>query len=130
MTTAQTSKMSNPAPGFTQHIDHKIELVPLQPVEVKAGDELIAKSAAAISLLEASHSPVLYIPRDDILTQISKSDTSTYCPFKGQASYWNIEINGKVILDAAWSYDNPYDEMQAIKGHLAFYPDKAEIIQP
>jgi len=129
MKTAQNSETKNPAPGFTKHANHKIELVPGQSVEIKVGDDIIAKSDAAICMREGNYSPVFYIPRDDILTRIIKSDTSTYCPFKGHASYWNIGVGAETILDTAWSYDNPYDEMQAIKGHLAFYRDKAEIIQ-
>jgi len=126
MTMQQTN---NPAPGFTQHSNHKIELVPKQSVTIDLGNECIARSTAAISLLEASYPPVLYIPRSDVLAKISKSEKTSYCPFKGTASYWNIEIGGEVILDAAWSYDIPYDEMRDIKGHLAFYPNKVSISQ-
>jgi len=119
---------NNPAPGFTKHSGYNIELQPTDPVNVRAGDQIIANSSSALSMLEGSSSPVLYIPFEDVAANIiSKSETTTYCPFKGTASYWNIVIDGETIADAAWSYEEPFDEMLAIKGYLAFYPDKVEI---
>ena len=119
---------SNSAPGFTKHSGYKIDLQLANPVIVRTGDHIITKSSAALSMQEGSYSPVLYIPFDDVAANcITKSDTTSYCPFKGTASYWNIITKDKTIVDAAWSYDEPFDEMQAIKGHLAFYPDKVEI---
>ena len=121
---------NNPAPGFTKHSGYTIELQPAEPVKVRTGDQIIAKSDAALSLMEDGILPVLYIPLEDVAANIiSQSDTTTYCPFKGTASYWNITANGETITDAAWSYEEPFDEMLAIKGHLAFYPDKVEIKQ-
>ncbi len=119
---------SNPAPGFTKHSGYTIDLQPAEPVIVSTGDQIIAKSSAALSLKEGSYSPVLYIPFEDVAANlISKSETTSYCPFKGTANYWNVVIDGETIVDAAWSYEGPFDEMLAIKGHLAFYPDKVAI---
>jgi uncharacterized protein (DUF427 family) len=121
---------SNPAPGFTKHSGYNIELQLADPVIVSKGGQIIAKSSTVLSMLEGSYSPVWYIPFEDIAANfISKSETTSYCPFKGTASYWNIVVDGETIVDAAWSYEVPFDEMQAIKGHLAFYPDKVVIEQ-
>ena len=119
---------SNPAPGFTKHSGYTIDLQPAGAVIVSTGGQVIARSSAALSMHEGSYSPVLYIPFEDVAANcITKSEKNTYCSFKGTASYWNIVTNGETIADAAWSYENPFDEMQAIKGYLAFYSDKVEI---
>lgn len=119
---------NNPAPGFTKHSGYNIELQPVELVIVQAGGQSIAKSNAALSMQEGNYSPVLYIPFEDVAANfIRKSDTTSYCPFKGTASYWNVVIGDEVIADAAWSYEEPFDEMLAIKNHLAFYTDKVEI---
>ena len=119
---------SNPAPGFTKHSGYNIDLRPADPVIVRTSDQVIANSSAALSMREGSYSPVLYIPFEDAAANfISKSETTSYCPFKGTAGYWNIVVDDKTIVDAAWSYEEPFDEMLAIKGYLAFYPDKVEI---
>jgi uncharacterized protein (DUF427 family) len=120
----------NPAPGFTKHSGYSIDLQPGGSVIVRAGSQVIAQSSATISMLEGSYSPVLYIPFEDVAADgISKSETTSYCPFKGTASYWNIVTNDKTIADAAWSYEDPFDEMRTIKGYLAFYPEKVDIQQ-
>lgn len=119
---------NNPAPGFTKHSGYNIELQTVELAIVRTGDRSIAKSNAALSMQEGSYSPVLYIPFEDVAANfISKSETTSYCPFKGTASYWNIVIGDEVIADAAWSYEEPFDEMLAIKNYLAFYADKVII---
>ena len=107
---------SNSAPGFAKHSGYSIALQPAEPVTIRMGDQIIAKSSAALSMQEGSYSLVLYIPFEDVAVNfISKSETTSYCPFKGTASYWNIITNGETIVDAAWSYEDPFDEMLAIK---------------
>ncbi len=121
---------SNPAPGFIKHSGYNIELQPAEPVVIRIGSRIIAQSSAALSLLEGAYSPVLYIPFEDVASDhFSQSETTTYCPFKGTASYWNVFANSEATMDAAWSYEEPFDNMRAIKGHFAFYPEKVDIRQ-
>jgi hypothetical protein len=69
---------------------------------------------------------VYYFPRKDVkMERLVRTEHQTYCPFKGQASYYSMKDGPE---NAVWTYEQPYDEMLAIKEHLAFYPDKVEIV--
>jgi uncharacterized protein (DUF427 family) len=118
--------MANPAPGFKQRPDHSIAVSPAG-VRIKASfnGELVADTRDALAMKEGSYPVVYYFPRKDVkLDRLERSTHSTHCPFKGDASYFSLK-NGP--RDAVWSYEQPFDEMLAIKEYLAFYPDKLEI---
>lgn len=122
----------NSAPGFKNHPDHRIAVRPAGGrVQVRAGGEIVADTRDAIRLDEphVGHvvAPVVYyIPRQDVnMARLVRSAQQTYCPFKGQASYYSLKDGPE---NAAWSYEQPYDEMLAIKQCLAFYPDKVDAI--
>lgn len=121
--------MPNPAPGFGRHPDHRILVEPYPgTVTVRFGDTVVASSKQALELREASYPPVLYLPLQDIyLEHFEKSATTTHCPFKGDATYWSVRAQGEAADDVLWVYEEPYDEMTAIAGHGAFYPDKVRI---
>lgn len=116
---------ANPSPGAQQNPSHRITIEPFDGiVTVAFSDATLASTEKALVLREADYRPAYYIPFDDIDFELLKrSDTSTHCPYKGDASYWNASAAGDVM----WSYESPYDEMTVIKGHGAFYPDKVTI---
>jgi uncharacterized protein (DUF427 family) len=118
---------ANPAPGFKKHPDNRIVTKPAGVrVQVKFKGELIADSRDALVLEEGSYPPVFYFPRRDVkMERLARSTHQTYCPFKGQASYFSL-LGGPE--NAVWSYEQPYDEMSAIRELLAFYPDKVDSI--
>lgn len=120
---------ANPAPGFKRNPAHTITVKPFDgTVTVSFGGTVIAASGRAQLLQEASYAPVLYVPFADIRFEaLTPSDTSTHCPFKGDASYWSADIGGETRKDVMWAYQAPYDEMLVIKDHGAFYPDRVEI---
>ena len=91
--------------------------------------EVVAETDAALTLREASYPAVQYIPLDDVVPgRLKCSDTATYCPFKGDASYYPLTTaDGHTVEDAGWTYEAPYPAVAAIAGHLAFYPDKADV---
>ncbi|NJM82698.1 MAG: DUF427 domain-containing protein [Tabrizicola sp.] len=98
------------------------------PVTIRAGGTLLGTSAAALELKEGSYPPVLYIPRADIdMSRLERSERSSTCPWKGKASYYAIVTPEGRLDNAVWSYEAPTPDMQAIAGHLAFYPDKVTI---
>lgn len=121
--------MSNPSPGIARHPEHTITVEPFRgTVNVRFGDVVIASSDNALELREASYPPVLYIPFEDIYFEhLLKTDTSTHCPFKGDASYWSVSAQGEAATDAMWAYQAPYDEMLAIMNHGAFDRKKVAI---
>lgn len=102
----------------------------LEPVEeeiriVFAGRE-IARTTRAFRVLETSHPPVYYVPPDDVAEGVLKpsSNRSTHCEWKGQATYWDLEVDGEVSRAAAWSYPDPVPRFAGLKDHLAFYPSR------
>ena len=111
--------------------DHPITIEPNQGrIVVKAGGKTIADTKAALSLREASYPPVQYIPRQDVdMTLLTRTDHSTHCPYKGDCSYYSIPAGGGRAVNAVWSYEAPYPAVDAIKDHLAFYPDRVDQIE-
>jgi len=116
----------NPAPGFKQRPDWRIVTKPAATrVQVTLRGELIADSKDAIQMAEGTYPPVYYFPRADVkMDRLERTSHKTHCPFKGDASYYSLKGGTE---NAVWSYETPYDEMQAIAGLVAFYPDKVEI---
>ena len=93
-----------------------------------SGDTLIADTSAALTLREAGYPPVQYIPRGDAdLGQLRRSAHSSYCPYKGEAAYFDIPALGDKGKNAVWTYEQPYAAVAEIAGYLAFYPSKVEI---
>lgn len=109
---------------------HPITVEPAgKHVRVLVGDRVIGESDNALTLQEASYPPVLYVPVDDLdRSLLSTTDTSTYCPFKGEASYYAITTDDVTVDDAGWYYAEPYDAVAAIANHVAFYPDRASVV--
>jgi uncharacterized protein (DUF427 family) len=110
--------------------DHPITVTPTGArVVVRVGGHVVADSRAALTLAEADYPVVQYIPRADVdEALLRRTDTATYCPFKGEASYYSVQTpDGTTVADAIWSYEQPYPAVAPIAGHVAFYPDRAEI---
>lgn len=109
--------------------DHPITITPTdERVVVRVGDRVIADSGTALTLLEAGYSPVQYVPFGDVdATLINPSETQTYCPYKGEATYYSISLPTATIEDAVWTYVSPYDAVREIAGHVAFYDGKEGI---
>jgi uncharacterized protein (DUF427 family) len=117
----------NSGPGYAKHPEHRITTRPAGVrVQVSVKGEVIADTRDALELREASYPAVYYVPRKDVkMERLVRTGHTTYCPFKGHASYFSL-ANGPE--NAVWSYEQPYDEVSVIKDHLAFYPDKVDAI--
>jgi uncharacterized protein (DUF427 family) len=99
-------------------------------VIVSVAGRVIADTREALTLHEAHYPTVQYIPRKDVdMTLLARSDRSTYCPYKGDASYFSIPMGGERSIDAVWTYETPYAAVAGIKDHLAFYPDRVETVE-
>lgn len=109
--------------------DHPITIQPHEGrVIVRAGERVVANTEAALELAEANYPVVFYVPFDDIDREaLKRSDTTTFCPYKGDASYFTVQTDDEVLEDVAWSYEKPYDAVSEIRGHVAFYPDRVTI---
>lgn len=99
-------------------------------VVVTVGGKVIADTTAALILREGSIPGVQYIPREDTdMTALTRSETTTFCPFKGQASYFSIPAGGQRSIDAIWSYEAPHDAATQIRDHLAVYASRVDSIE-
>lgn len=110
--------------------DYELSTTPAaSPVLVVVGEEIIAESTQALELHESFHQSVYYFPREDVRMDLLRAtDHQTYCPFKGDASYWTIHADGRELENAVWSYEQPYPEVEAIAGYVAFYADHVDEI--
>jgi len=108
---------------------HPITVEPTgKNVTVRVNGELVADTSDALTLQESTYPAVQYIPLRDVVAELRRSDTETYCPYKGDASYYHVvTAAGDTVDDAIWTYENPYPAVAKIAGHVAFYPDKADI---
>jgi uncharacterized protein (DUF427 family) len=111
--------------------DHPITLADnAKRVVVKVAGMVIADTKRALTLREANHPAVQYIPREDArMDLLERSDLHTYCPYKGEASYLSISMGGARSIDAIWTYEEPYAAVAGIKGYLAFYPNRVDSIE-
>jgi uncharacterized protein (DUF427 family) len=109
-------------------LDHPITIAPsADHILVRSGEVTIADSRSTLVMREANYPPVRYIPLADVdRSLLTPSDLSTYCPYKGDASYYSID-GPERGTDAVWFYDQPYPAVAEIKGHVAFYPDRVEV---
>jgi uncharacterized protein (DUF427 family) len=122
--------MGNSGPGYKQNPDHRVATAPAKErVKIVFGGEVIVDTQRAVRLEEGNYPPVYYVPRSDVkMDHFTKTAHHTYCPFKGEASYFTLSGGGKTAANAVWSYESPYDEVAVIKEHLAFYPNRVDQI--
>jgi uncharacterized protein (DUF427 family) len=109
--------------------DHPITVEPTAGrVVVRAGGRVIAETTRALTLREADYPPVQYIPLDDVAADaLRPTDSLTYCPYKGDAAYYALTLDGGEIDDAVWTYRQPYPAVDEIAGHVAFYPQHVRV---
>jgi uncharacterized protein (DUF427 family) len=109
---------------------HPITISPTgSRVTVRVGGTEVAATDRALSLAEASYPVVQYIPLADVdQSLLERTTTQTYCPYKGDASYYTLTVpGGAAETDLIWTYEHPYPSVAPIAGHVAFYLDRAEV---
>jgi uncharacterized protein (DUF427 family) len=99
-------------------------------IVVSVAGRTVADTRAALTLREANYPPVLYVPREDAdMALLSRTDHATYCPYKGDCSYYSIPGGGERSVNAVWTYEDPFPAVGAIKEYLAFYPNRIDAIE-
>jgi uncharacterized protein (DUF427 family) len=127
MTTTSSKHKEIKIPGP----DHPITISPAEgKVRVTVAGKVIAESAHTLRLEEKGYPPVYYLPRTDAnMSLLTRTTHYTYCPYKGDCTYYSIPIGGTKSEFAVWTYEKPYDAVAIIKDHLAFYPSRVDSIE-
>ena len=122
------SETAGPAPGYKDMPEHFVDFEPSpKRIRVSFGGETIVDTTNGLIVYERGHVPVYYMPRADVaMDLLTASAHSTHCPFKGDASYWNITVGDRVAENALWSYPDPISAVPELKGHAAFYWNRME----
>ncbi|WDZ79996.1 DUF427 domain-containing protein (plasmid) [Ensifer adhaerens] len=114
-----------PGPDHPITIDRNPERV-----VVKLGGRVVADTRNALILREASYPSVQYIPREDVdMSLLERSDHTSHCPYKGDASFYSIAIGDQLSKNAVWTYEDPHAAVADIRNRLAFYPDRVDSIE-
>jgi uncharacterized protein (DUF427 family) len=117
-----TRPMKFPGPDHTIVIESNADRI-----VVTVAKQVIADTRAALNLSEAGYPSMFYIPRSDVnMALLARSNHSTYCPYKGECNYYHIPLGGERSLNAAWTYEDPYPAVHAIKDYLAFYSSRVD----
>jgi uncharacterized protein (DUF427 family) len=114
------------SPGFAKRPDYRVDLLARRNrFEARAGDVLLASSEECLVVDEQDHGLVVYFPRADVhLGRLEPSDHVTHCPFKGDATHWQLPGDGRPV---AWSYESPFGEVARIRDRIAFYQDRVDV---
>jgi len=123
--------LSQQSPILAGTPDHPITITASpHRVRVTFGGRVVADTRRALSLVEASYGPVLYIPPEDVdVTALARTDHKTHCPYKGDASYYSIRAGDRNSQNAVWSYERPIEAVAAIAGYMAFYPSRVDSLE-
>src|SRR6267142_98941 len=126
---SQDCKIMNSKPIKIPGPDHPINITPTKGrVTATVNGKRVADTREALTLKEAAHPPVQYIPRKDVdMTQLQRTGYETYCPYKGECSYYSIPVGGERSVNAVWTYESPFAAVDQIKNHVAFYPTRVEV---
>jgi len=114
--------------AYEKHPQHRIEIDEERVgLRVTLNGEVLAETTRGLNLREGNYPAVVYVPRDDVdMDRLTPRDHTTHCPFKGDASYFCSKGDAS-DEDIAWSYETPFDQMAAIRDHLAFYADRVTL---
>ena len=117
-------QVKNPGPDHPITIENNPNRV-----VISVGGQVLADTSNALTLREAKYPDIHYIPRADIdMAKLVRTAHTTYCPFKGDCSYYSIPLGGAQSVNAVWTYEHPHAAVAEIKNYLAFYPDRVDEI--
>ena len=124
----RSERVIDMAPGFSVRSDYQISIEPSEKrVRAMFNGKIIADSDMVLVLSETRHAPTYYFPKKDVhMDALIPSERHTHCPFKGNASYWSVQVGNELADNIVWGYEQPYKEAEEIEGYIAFYLDKME----
>jgi len=118
-------------PRLTPGPSHPITVEPYAGrVVVTFAGQVVADTTHAYTLQESTYPAVRYIPRGDVAEGVlERTEQTSYCPYKGDASYYSVKVGDQVAENAIWTYEDPYEPVADIKDYVAFYPDRVDSIE-
>lgn len=116
---------------YQQYPDYRVDLEPNdERVRIFVGEHEVADSRRTLLVKETKHAPVIYFPREDVrMDLLERTSHETFCPFKGQASYWSIRAGDVLEANAVWTYEDPFPEVQRLKDYVSFYVGRGDVSQ-
>jgi uncharacterized protein (DUF427 family) len=114
---------------YSKYPDYRVDLEPgSERFIARLGAEVVADSANVMIVRESNLDPVVYFPRDDVrMDLLQPTEHESFCPFKGEASYWTVRAGERVEENAVWGYEDPFDEVVGLKDYVSFYTDRLEV---
>ena len=111
---------------YAKHPDYRVDLEPNPArVSLRLGKSLIAESTSTLIVRETNLDPVIYFPKSDVqFDSLEKTSLQTFCPFKGDASYWTVRADGREEENSVWGYEDPFAEVEGLKEYVSFYRDR------
>jgi uncharacterized protein (DUF427 family) len=108
---------------------HRVDVLRTdRPLRIEIDGEVVAETSRARLLFETRLPTRFYVPREDVLATLEPSDQRSYCPYKGQASYWSVEVGDRRYQDVAWSYEDPLPDLPTVTGLIAFWNERVDIV--
>jgi uncharacterized protein (DUF427 family) len=98
-----------------------------RPIRIEVDGDAVAETTGARLLFETQLPTRFYLPREDVQAELRPGGARSYCPYKGEASYWSLEAGGRVLEDIAWTYEEPLPDAVAIKGLVAFWDEQVDV---
>lgn len=115
--------------GHPRNPYHRVDcLHTRRRLRVEVDEVVLVDTTETVGVYETALEPRLYVRRDQVRTPLRPSSTTTYCPYKGEASYWTAQVGDTVVADVAWSYDDPVPECLPLRALVAFDPARADVI--
>lgn len=120
-----------PRPVKIPDASHPIHIEPVTSrILVSIDGHLVAATQSALALREAAYPVVYYIPRQDVdMTFLQRNAHTSYCPYKGDCNYYSAPVAGSLTDNVGWTYEQPYESVGIIKDHIAFYPDRVDLVE-
>jgi uncharacterized protein (DUF427 family) len=114
---------------YSKYPDYRVDLeAGSERFVARLGAEVVADSEAVLIVRETNLDPVVYFPRNDVhMELLERTDNETFCPFKGEASYWTVRTGEREEQDAVWSYEDPFDQVAGLKDYVSFFTDRLEV---
>ena len=111
---------------YAKHPDYRVDLEPNPArISVRLNDCVIADSSNTLIVRETNLDSVVYFPKADVrFESLERTSLQTFCPFKGEASYWTVRVEGREEENSVWGYEDPFEEVEGLKDYVSFYRDR------